>query len=195
MSGQYDLSYKVLLLGDSGVGKSTILQQYYTKEFDPNFITTIGIDFSSQIVNVQDKKIRLALWDTAGQERFRAITKSYLHDCNAIIFVYDITNRKTFDNINSWIRLATEYSTGDNILYFIVGNKLDQNKSREVTQDELISLATAHKCGFYETTATLHDSTEALFYLIAKSLSENVIPAVPNNITLVDNQQRSYCCQ
>merc|ERR1712062_439148 len=109
----YDLLFKLLLIGDSGVGKTCVLFRFSDDTFNTTFISTIGIDFKIKTVELQGKKIKLQIWDTAGQERFHTITPSYYRGAMGIMLVYDITSLKTFDNIAKWLRTILEHSNTD----------------------------------------------------------------------------------
>merc|ERR1711881_702429 len=107
----YDLLFKLLLIGDSGVGKTCILFRFSDDAFNTTFISTIGIDFKIKTIEIDGKRIKLQIWDTAGQERFHTITTSYYRGAMGIMLVYDVTNEKTFDNIHRWLGYITEHAT------------------------------------------------------------------------------------
>ncbi|KAF7478440.1 Hypothetical predicted protein [Marmota monax] len=111
MAKTYDYLFKLLLIGDSGVGKTCVLFRFSEDAFNSTFISTIGIDFKIRTIELDGKRIKLQIWDTAGQERFRTITTAYYRGAMGIMLVYDITNEKSFDNIRNWIRNIEEVST------------------------------------------------------------------------------------
>ena len=118
-----ELKFKILLIGDSSVGKTQILSRYVDNYFPETHIAKIGVEYKTKIITKDKYKITLHLWDTAGQERFRSITKSFLNNTNGIVFVYDITNRESFDNIKNWIKDTEIYGGGFQSI--ICGNNLD----------------------------------------------------------------------
>ena len=124
---------KILILGDSAIGKTSLLLKYVDGYFPKIYISTIGVEFKSKTINLNGMDIKLQIWDTAGQERFHCITKNFMKGSDGIIFAYDITNRSTFDNLKNWISEAQE-AAGD-FEKIIVGNKIDMEERREVTEE------------------------------------------------------------
>ena len=120
----YDYLMKVLLIGDSGVGKTCLLLRFSDDTFTPNFITTIGIDFKIRTIELEGKKVKLQIWDTAGQERFRTITTAYYRGAMGILLVYDVTDEKSFENIRHWMRNIEQHAS-DSVNKMIIGNKCD----------------------------------------------------------------------
>ncbi|KAL4341336.1 hypothetical protein GQ457_08G012770 [Hibiscus cannabinus] len=120
----YDYLIKLLLIGDSGVGKSCLLLRFSDGSFTTSFITTIGIDFKIRTVELDGKRIKLQIWDTAGQERFRTITTAYYRGAMGILLVYDVTDESSFNNIRNWIRNIEQHAS-DNVNKILVGNKAD----------------------------------------------------------------------
>ena len=133
----YDHLFKVLLIGDSGVGKSCILIRFTDDTFDENQQSTIGVDFKVSTINSGGKNIKMTLWDTAGQERFRTLTSSYYRGAQGIALVYDITRRETFDYLPQWLKEVDVYSPngGKDVVKVLVGNKVD-TEDRAVTRKE-----------------------------------------------------------
>ncbi|CAB1324480.1 unnamed protein product, partial [Coregonus sp. 'balchen'] len=134
MAKTYDYLFKLLLIGDSGVGKTCVLFRFSEDAFNSTFISTIGIDFKIRTIELDGKKIKLQIWDTAGQERFRTITTAYYRGAMGIMLVYDITNEKSFDNIKNWIRNIEEHASAD-VEKMVLGNKCDVNDKRQVSKD------------------------------------------------------------
>ena len=127
----YDHLIKLLLIGDSGVGKSCLLLRFSDGSFTTSFITTIGIDFKIKTVELDGKRIKLQIWDTAGQERFRTITTAYYRGAMGILLVYDVTDESSFNNIRNWIRNIEQHAS-DNVNKILVGNKADMDESKRV---------------------------------------------------------------
>ncbi len=172
---QFDLVLKILLIGDSNVGKSSILVRYTEDMFSPTYITTIGIDFKVKKINInvngENKKIKLQLWDTAGQERFRSITTSYFRGAQAAIIVYDVTNRETFDHVKGWID-DLHFNGGKNINIFLIGNKIDNDRYREVSQEEGEEFAKKYKIEFFECSAKTNLNIDDIFTKISIILAQ-----------------------
>ena len=125
---EYDHVFKLLLIGDAGVGKSSILLRYTDNTFDEHLQSTIGVDFKVKIAVKDGKKIKLTIWDTAGQERFRTLTSAYYRGAQGIILTYDVTRRETFEALNVWLQEVDVYSPGGgaNVVKLLVGNKIDK---------------------------------------------------------------------
>eukprot|EP01119_Soliformovum_irregulare_P025919 TRINITY_DN971_c0_g3_i1.p1 TRINITY_DN971_c0_g3~~TRINITY_DN971_c0_g3_i1.p1 ORF type:complete len:215 (+),score=40.07 TRINITY_DN971_c0_g3_i1:24-668(+) len=163
---EYDLLLKMLLIGDSGVGKSCFLLRYVEGAFTENFISTIGVDFKIKTLVVQGKKIKLQIWDTAGQERFQTITTSYYRGAHGILVLYDVTNRVSFDNVKKWMEDIDRHAP-PHVARMLIGNKsdVDQQESkpgpdgrtkfqRQITFEEGKQLAESFKqTPFMETSA------------------------------------------
>ena len=137
---QPDFLFKMLLIGNSGVGKSCLLVRYAENSFNENFFNTIGVDFKIKTISLDNQNIKLQIWDTAGQERFRTLTASYYRGAHGIIVVYDVTDRDTFENVRQWMQEIDKFAT-DNVCKVIVGNKCDLDDSRKVSTEEGEELA------------------------------------------------------
>jgi small GTP-binding protein len=131
----YDLIFKVVLIGDSGVGKSNILTRYLKDEFSLNTKTTVGVEFGTKKLEVDELKVKAQIWDTAGQERYKSITSAYYKGSKGALLVYDITKRSTFENVDRWLEEFRRNCDAD-ISIILVGNKCDLEKDREVTIEE-----------------------------------------------------------
>ena len=143
---------KVLLVGNSSVGKTSIMLRYLDDFFVENFLPTVGIDFKTKMVGHNGKNIKVNLWDTAGQEKFRTLTTSYYKGANAVIFVFDITERESFFQLRDWI-METKKHVGNDFMGIIVGNKLDLDYKRVVKTDELLYLAEDVQMPVFEVSA------------------------------------------
>ena len=126
---------KIITLGNSEVGKSSIINQFVFKNFDKDLINTIGMDSKNYEIKIDDKTIKLKIWDTAGQERFRSIQKHYYNKVDGILFIYDITNQTSFDIIEQWYNEVKNYN--DNIIGVLIGNKTDLEDNRTVTTNKV----------------------------------------------------------
>uniref|UniRef100_A0A8C1SJB8 small monomeric GTPase n=1 Tax=Cyprinus carpio TaxID=7962 RepID=A0A8C1SJB8_CYPCA len=181
MAKTYDYLFKLLLIGDSGVGKTCLLFRFSEDAFNTTFISTIGIDFKIRTIELDGKKIKLQIWDTAGQERFRTITTAYYRGAMGIMLVYDITNEKSFDNIKNWIRNIEEHASSD-VERMILGNKCDMNDKRQVSKERGEKLAIDYGIKFLETSAKSSTNVEevgavlllkSVFFFFWKELNEN----------------------
>jgi len=150
MSGStaYDIQVKLLMIGDSGVGKTCLLLRYANDSFSPTFITTIGIDFKIKNVSIDGKRVKLQIWDTAGQERFRTITTSYFRGAQGIILVYDVTDRRSFESIRNWVSQIQQHADV-HVNKILVGNKCDMLDEKVVSTEEGQRLAKEFGKKFY----------------------------------------------
>jgi len=167
----YDYLLKLLLIGDSGVGKTCLLFRFAEDKFNNAFISTIGIDFKIRTVTVDNKRLKLQIWDTAGQERFRTITTAYYRGAAGIMLVYDITSERSFENIKNWMRNIAEYATED-VEKMIVANKCDCEEKRVISKEKGSTLAMEYNVPFFETSAKSGLNVENSFLSIAKSIKD-----------------------
>ncbi|XP_071837934.1 ras-related protein Rab-10-like [Apostichopus japonicus] len=165
----YDLLFKLLLIGDSGVGKTCILFRFSDDTFNTTFISTIGIDFKIKTVELQGKKIKLQIWDTAGQERFHTITTSYYRGAMGIMLVYDITQEKTFENIAKWLRNIQEHANED-VEKMLLGNKCDMEDKRMISKERGETIAKENGIKFMETSAKSNINVETAFMTLAEDI-------------------------
>ena len=172
-SGRYLTKYKIVFLGEQGVGKTSLITRFMYDTFDDHYQATIGIDFLSKTMYLDDKTIRLQLWDTAGQERFRSLIPSYIRDSKVAIVVYDITRRKSFDFIDKWIEDVKNERGEDNVILCVVGNKSDLVNERQVSLEEGEKKAKMLGVNiFMETSTKAGYNVKNLFKKVAKSLPE-----------------------
>ncbi|KAL4191268.1 hypothetical protein AMTRI_Chr07g79730 [Amborella trichopoda] len=203
--GSYDYHFKILLVGDSGVGKSSILLSFTSQSFN-DLSPTIGVDFKIRVLTVGDKKLKLTIWDTAGQERFRTLTSSYYRGAQGIILVYDVTRRETFVNLSEvWAKEVELYSTNQDCIKMLVGNKVDKEDERAVTREEGIALAKEYGCLFLECSAKTRVNVEKCFEELALKildvpslLEEGSTVGKRNNLKPKPEEQtptiQSTCC-
>uniref|UniRef100_A0A0C9S1Y9 TSA: Wollemia nobilis Ref_Wollemi_Transcript_22199_1232 transcribed RNA sequence n=1 Tax=Wollemia nobilis TaxID=56998 RepID=A0A0C9S1Y9_9CONI len=158
----YDYLFKAVLIGDSGVGKSNLLSRFTRNEFSLESKSTIGVEFATRSIQVDDKLIKAQIWDTAGQERYRAITSAYYRGAVGALLVYDITRHVTFENVERWLRELREHSDS-NIVVMLVGNKSDLRHLRAVSTEEGQGLAEREGLYFMETSALESTNVETAF--------------------------------
>jgi len=183
---QYDYLIKLLLIGDSGVGKSCLLLRFSDDSFTPSFITTIGIDFKIKTIELDGKRIKLQIWDTAGQERFRTITTAYYRGAMGILLVYDVTDAKSFDNIRNWIRNIEQHAT-ENVNRILIGNKCDMVDKKAVDTPRGQSLADEYGIKFLETSAKNNINVEEAFITLARDIKKRLIDNGPDPIQKPNN--------
>ncbi|KAF8261075.1 ras-domain-containing protein [Lactarius quietus] len=160
---------KIVLLGDQSVGKTSLITRFMYDTFDNTYQATIGIDFLSKTLYLDDRTVRLQLWDTAGQERFRSLIPSYIRDSTVAIVVFDITNRQSFMSTSKWIE-DVRSERGNDVMVVLVGNKADLSDKRQVTLEEATAKAQSLNIMFMETSAKAGHNVKSLFKKIAMSL-------------------------
>ncbi|KAH8090376.1 ras family-domain-containing protein [Filobasidium floriforme] len=176
----YDFLFKVVLIGDSGVGKSNLLSRFTRNEFNLDSKSTIGVEFATRSVQVDSKTVKAQIWDTAGQERYRAITSAYYRGAVGALLVYDIAKHPTYQNVHRWLKELRDHADS-NIVIMLVGNKSDLKHLRAVPTDEAKAFATENNLSFIETSALDASNVEAAFqnilsdiyHIVAKKNLEN----------------------
>ncbi|KAI8368509.1 ras-related protein rab-like protein-6A [Blakeslea trispora] len=161
--------YKLVFLGEQSVGKTSLITRFMYDTFDNTYQATIGIDFLSKTMYLEDKTVRLQLWDTAGQERFRSLIPSYIRDSSVAVIVYDISNRQSFINTSKWID-DVRAERGEEVIIVLVGNKSDLNDKREVTVEDAEKRSKELNVMYIETSAKAGHNVKNLFKKIAQSL-------------------------
>mmetsp|Transcript_4219 Transcript_4219/g.9755 ORF Transcript_4219/g.9755 Transcript_4219/m.9755 type:complete len:219 (+) Transcript_4219:165-821(+) len=161
----YDFLFKVVLIGDSGVGKSNLLSRFTRNEFNLESKTTIGVEFATKSIVTEGKTIKAQIWDTAGQERYRAITSAYYRGAVGALLVYDISKHITFENVERWLKELRDHADVK-IVIMLVGNKSDLRHLRAVQTAEAMAFAEAHDLAFIETSALDSTGVETAFHRI-----------------------------
>ncbi|KIJ54588.1 hypothetical protein M422DRAFT_24526 [Sphaerobolus stellatus SS14] len=209
-SSNYDYLFKVVLIGDSGVGKSNLLSRFTRNEFNIESKSTIGVEFATRSINVDGKTVKSQIWDTAGQERYRAITSAYYRGAVGALLVYDIAKHATYVNVTRWLKELRDHADA-NIVIMLVGNKSDLKHLRAVPTEEAKAFAAENGLSFIETSALDASNVESAFQTILtdiyrivsnKALEQNesqnqikpgesitVTPTIENN-----QQAKSGCC-
>ncbi|KAI8613975.1 Rab11 in complex with Rab11-family interacting protein 2 [Chytriomyces sp. MP71] len=162
---EYDYLFKVVLIGDSGVGKSNLLSRFTRNEFNLDSKSTIGVEFATRTIQVDGKTIKAQIWDTAGQERYRAITSAYYRGAVGALLVYDITKVSSYENVNRWLKELRDHADS-NIQIMLVGNKSDLKHARSVATDEAKGFAAENGLTFIETSALDSSNVEPAFQKI-----------------------------
>ena len=168
-------SFKIVVVGSSGVGKSAMVQRLIDGTFREEGQSTVGVEFKSFICPLEDQSVKLQIWDTAGQERFRAIAKAYFRSAIGVILVFDLTDRKSFDDLSQW--LSDVHAHCDpNAVVMLIGNKSDLESSRKISESEAKSFAELHNLNYLETSARVGDNVELAF----QTTAQNVLRTVAN---------------
>ena len=164
--------FKLILIGDAAVGKTNILSKYLRDEFDPNSKSTVGVEFGTKNITLENNKIKLQIWDTAGQERYRSVTSAYYKGAKGAILVYDITRKATFENIDKWIPDLKNNGDSD-IIIMLIGNKCDLENERQVSTSEGKEKAENYKIAFLETSAMDGTNIQRAFQELIEDVYKN----------------------
>ncbi|GLT89842.1 hypothetical protein SLE2022_078060 [Rubroshorea leprosula] len=203
----FDYLTKLLLIGDSGVGKTCLTLRFSGEPFQTSFLSTIGIDYKTKIIELDGKRIKLQIWDTAGQERFLSLTRNYYAGARGILLVYDVTDESSFNNIRQWME-DIEVNGPDDVNKILVGNKADKDESkRAVSTSRGQALADEYGIKFFETSAKTNFNVEQVFFSIARDikqrLAESEFKAEPNTVKITKSDstntktaapEKSACC-
>jgi Ras-related protein Rab-1A len=176
---EYDYLFKLLLIGDSGVGKSCLLLRFADNTYTDSYISTIGVDFKIRTLEIDGKTVKLQIWDTAGQERFRTITSSYYRGAHGIIVVYDVTDKVSFNNVKQWLGEIDRYAC-QSVNKLLVGNKADLVEKKVVDYNEAKEFAEGLQISFLETSAKSAQNVEEAFMTMTRQIKERVSRGVDN---------------
>lgn len=191
MELEYDKLYKVLIVGESGVGKSSILLRFCEEPFVESYISTIGVDFKIKTLHINGKTYRLQIWDTAGQERFKTITSSYYRGSHGILLVYDVTDINSFKALSTWCEEIKKHVS--DIGMIIIGNKIDIKNQRIVDSAEARQYADAHDSGYMETSAKNDTNIDSAFIELIKKM--NIAVKQKENIPIrLVVEKNATCC-
>ena len=197
-----EVVYKVLLLGDSSVGKTCFLLRYCDKSFQDAHLSTIGLDYRLKtMVLKNNKSVKLQIWDTAGQDRFRAITKNYYKGANGIILIYDVTNKQTFENVKNWITQIKE-EANQNVIIYLAGNKIDMDEELKlVPTEDGQQMADEYNLPFKETSAkegiNINEIFQELVEKIDEAFSKLETPKTEQKQKtqiLAGGKKKNHCC-
>merc|ERR1711907_696064 len=198
MNPEYDYLFKLLLIGDSGVGKSCLLLRFADDTYTESYISTIGVDFKIRTIELDGKTIKLQIWDTAGQERFRTITSSYYRGAHGIIVVYDVTDQESFNNVKQWLHEIDRYAC-ENVNKLLVGNKCDLVAKKVVDAATAKEFADQLGIQFLETSAKAAQNVEEAFLTMASQIRARMVNTPgggaggkTNKITITPSQQVNH---
>jgi len=199
MKPDYDYLFILVLIGDSGVGKSCLLLRFADDKWTDSYISTIGVDFKIRTIELDQKTIKLQIWDTAGQERFRTISSTYYRGAHGIIVVYDVTNRVSFDNVQRWLSEIDKYAR-ENVNKLLVGNKADAaegaDSSRQVAMDAGKQFAESKDIPFLETSAKTGTFVDTAFLMMAHEIKNkmNSTSGSSGGSKLSGGEEKKGCC-
>ena len=198
LDSDFDYTIKILVVGDSTVGKTNFIRMFIENKFNQNYMTTSGIDLKTSSIEIKNKKIRVQLWDTAGQEKYKAITKNLFLKVQAALIVYDITNEETFNNLKTWVRSIKD-ECGKQIQMLIIGNKNDLNEERVVDKNIAMEYAKEEKIDYLETSSKTGDNIQKAISLLCEKVLENTEFTNDFSFTLdasaISQKNKSKCCQ
>lgn len=197
MKVDFDHLFKILVIGDSGVGKSSLISKLCNGKMQDSYVSTIGVDFNVKTMIVDGKIIKLQIWDTAGQERFKSVTTSYYRGAIGVLIVYDINDKRSFDNIKNWLREVNIHAS-ENICKFVIGNKKDKIH-REIHISDAIDLAKDIGAKYYETSAKTGGNIEEIFRSVCGNIYVDRIEEKKNisreiDITCGNGINKKSCC-
>ena len=172
----YELLYKIIIIGDAAVGKSNILTRFTRNEFSENTKSTVGVELGVKFIKVKGVNTKIQIWDTAGQERYRSITSSYYKGSHGCFIVYDITNEISFENVERWYEYV-QREAGKNISIILVGNKCDLENERKISKEKGQEKAKNLKCAFFETSALSGVNISQIF----EELTNNIYDSTGGN--------------
>ena len=170
----YEMIFKILIIGDTNVGKSNLLLRYVKNDFSVDMKSTVGVEFGSKILKILGINIKAQIWDTAGQERYRSMTSSYFKGSKGVLIVYDITNQSSFESVDRWIN-EFRMKSDENSSIIIVGNKNDLEEERKVTKEEGEEKAKKFNLGFFETSAKDGKNVDDAFKCLFEKVVDNYI--------------------
>ena len=170
---EYSMIFKIIIIGDSGVGKTNILSRYTSNYFSDSSKSTVGVELGCKIEEVNGTKVKIQVWDTAGQERYKSITKTYYKGAKGALIVYDISRKESFNNVDKWIGDLKEFGEED-VCVILVGNKCDLEDMRQVSTDEVSKKAEQYSVGFCETSALSAKNIDTAFQMLIKKVSEKI---------------------
>ena len=168
----YDMIFKVVLIGDTSVGKTNILSKYLSNEFDPDSKATVGVEFGTKDFKIENNIVKVQIWDTAGQERYRSITNAYYKGAKGSLLVYDITNPKSFENLDKWLS-DLKSNAEEKLSIILIGNKSDLEEERKITIEQGKEKAEFYKLAFMETSALNGNNIEKAFNELITDVYKN----------------------
>jgi small GTP-binding protein len=196
---------KILTLGDSGVGKTSIIQKFINEKFNQSMLSTIGVDFQSKVIIIDNIKVKLKIWDTTGQERFKTLTSQYYNGADGALLIFDITSKMTFDRISFWMNELNEKKKLNELGLLLIGNKIDLNDKRTVDKEEAEIFARENNINYYETSASknininnvINDIAKQCLNIIKKNEERNYENSMNEKKMIIENigeTKKKKCC-
>ena len=170
---EYDMIFKVVLIGDSGVGKTNILSRYVRDDFSIDTKATVGVEFGSKIIRINNTNIKIQIWDTAGQERYKSITNAYYKGAKGAFVVYDISRKETFNSVEKWVD-ELKNNGDEGVCILLIGNKCDLEEQRQISTEEALKKAELYKIAFCETSAMQAVNIEKAFNIMVEEILKKV---------------------
>ena len=196
---------KILTLGDTTVGKTSIVLQYTTQKYNTQILSTIGVDFKSKVINIDNNKVKMLIWDTAGEERFRNIASQYYNGADGALLIFDITKKSSFERIVYWINELSQKKNINELGLLLVGNKIDLEKERQVQKEEAERFAKENNLKYYEVSAAKNINIDNMMLDIIKQCVSNIqkrdsdafrdsINDAYQIISDINNKKNKNCC-
>ena len=176
------LKLKIVIIGDAGVGKTSMIQQFVNRKFDKRYEETIGVEFQVKTFKINDTITKIEIWDTAGSERFASITKNYYRGAQGVLIVYDVTNKSSFDKVESWYNEIKNCTNQDEIAILLIGNKCDLDDLRTISNNMLVNLGKNLGIGVMETSAKEFVNINEAFYLLIKEIYSKISKNLGNSM-------------
>ena len=197
MEEEPDYTIKLLIVGDSSVGKTNFIYRFIENRFNENYMTTTGIDLKTMNIEIKNKKIRVQLWDPAGQEKYRAITTNLFLKVQGTLVVYDITNQDSFVNLKSWVKSIRD-ECGRQMQILLIGNKSDLDEKREISKDEALAYAKEEKVDYLETSSKTGDNIQKAIQILCEKVLDNTDFDADHSFTLEQSsfskEKKRKCC-
>ena len=193
----FDYILRLLIVGDSTVGKTNFIMRFISDKFNESYMTTSGIDLKTKDIEIKNKNIRIQIWDTAGQEKYRAITRNLFLKVLGVLIIYDITNEKSYNNLKTWVQLIRE-DCGSHMQIIIVGNKCDLDSERKINQEEVLKYARKEKIEYIETSCKTGENVQKAVKTICEKILENNDLSTDMSFTLNSSSfmapKKKKCC-
>ena len=191
-SGYYDLKFKIIVIGESRVGKTSLIKRYTKDQFGGVYLTTVGIDFQDKTIEIEDKKVKLQVWDTAGQERFRNVAKNYFQSSNGFLLVFDITDKESFQKLNDFWMDQLNMHAPKKAKSVLVGNKSDLAGQRQVSIEDAEEFAKNNNLKYYEVSAKEGTKVVELFFYLANEIYQShTYEEINENKTITLKKEKS----
>ena len=198
INSNFEIQIKLVVIGDSGVGKTSVILRYTKNTFQEQFFNSIGVDFKSKDLNIDGRKVKLQIWDTAGQERYMSVNKNLFQKVQGIILMYDLTSRESFEHINYWLNLVKHTTSSKTVM--LVANKLDiEEDKRIVSEEEGAKVAKDNNILFFEGSGSSGQNVDKIFTTIAEEIYTNLLNDKDfsgNSLTLnrKNKKEKKQCC-